>query len=129
MALTEKEQFRLGFLACCAELGLTPDEVRENVKVATTLVKEGAYGLGDLLGLYWKIPLATAAYGLASSAGIGALGGHVAAKMTEQEVDPNEAKRQELLAVYRQQAERARRNAARIRYRQPKPAIKQPELF
>lgn len=128
MALTDKENFRLGFLSCCARMGLTPVEVRQLTKQASAMIKRG-YGVADLLKLYWQAPLAASMYGLAGAAGVGALGGHTLAKMTEEEVDPAEAKRQELLAVYKQQAERARRNAARIRYRQNQTAPKPAKLF
>lgn len=128
MALTEKEQFRLGFLTHCARLGLAPAEVREMTKQAVEQVKTAGTP-GMLAKLYATAPFALAAYGLAGSAGAGALGGHVLAKMNEEETDPEQAKQQELMALYRQQAERARRNAARLRYRQSKTAPRQPSLF
>lgn len=129
MALTAREQFRLGFLTSCAKQGLKPEEIKERVKAAHSLVKAGFVDMQKLLSLYTAAPAMAAGYGLLTSAGAGAIGGYTAAKLTDDNVDPDEAKRQELIAVYRQHAERARRNASRIRYRQGKSAPAKAKLF
>jgi len=135
--LSDREQFRLGFLLACANNGLTPDEVRSITKQATALLEKRAVsdrglGIGKGLqhGLNWwfKTPLSVGMWGLAGSAGLGALGGHLAAKMTEQEIDPDDVKTKELIELYRQHAERARRNAQRLRYRQPRRAPQEMSL-
>lgn len=54
---------------------------------------------------------------LALGAGVGAGAGYLGAKATDQPIDPDEVKQQELVAAMRQHADRARRTAARIGYR------------
>lgn len=129
MEMTPQDNFRYGFLMSCAQQGLTPDQVREVVKTASEHLRKEANVGRSLAALWAKLPLAIAGYGLMGSAGVGALGGHALAKATEDELDPEEVRRQELLATYRQQAERARRNASRIRYRQPRRPPAEPQLF
>jgi len=118
--LNAQQSFRLGFLLRCAEEGLNQDQIRERVKFA---------GAGGLLG-----PMGQAAKALMmapvnlSLLGIGAGGiagagvGYGLAKAQNQAVDPEEAKRQELIAAYKMQADRARRRAQQRNYRRPAPA-------
>lgn len=128
MALTEQEQFRFDMLSRFVQLGLTPTEVQGRVKAATQLVKQ-AFGVSGLLSLLATAPLQATGYGLAGSAALGGLAGHLAGRVTDQDIDPEEARRQELIGVYAQQAERARRNAARIRYRQQNAKPAAPKLY
>ncbi len=107
--MTDREAFKFGFLLRCADEGLSPEQTRERVKLA--------YGLGAAAGLAIKAPLAIAALGIPAAALAGAGAGYVGAKLTDPPVDPDEAKKQELIAAYRQQADRARRTAARVGYR------------
>ena len=67
--------------------------------------------------------------GLAGSAVLGAGGGYLAAKMTETDASPEEAKTQELIAAYQQMADRARRSMQMRRYRQPTPSPTGPRLM
>ena len=129
MALTAKEQFRLGFLLRCAEEGLAPGEVKERVKLAFPKipVKETVNAGKGLAGLMVKFPLLLGGLTLAGSAVGGAGLGYGAAKLNEENINPDEAKRQELIAAYRRHAERARSTAARTQHRRPRP--RGPQLF
>ncbi len=132
--LTPQESFRLGFLLRCAEEGCTAEEIQERVKFAA------APALGALTALWsglkgavnptWNavktmgtFPLHATALGVAGAAGVGAAGGYGLAKMQNSDVDPEEAKRQELMAAYQLQAELARRRASQRSYRRDAPAM------
>lgn len=123
--LTAKDAFRLGFLLRCAEDGRTPEQIRSMTKVAgvgsewlKSLMSLGA-GAGELA---IKAPLYAGGALLAGSAATGALAGHTAAKLTEADSDPEETKRQELMAAYKRHADIARRRASKLSYRAPKPS-------
>ncbi len=119
MGLTKQQNFRLGFLLRCAEEGLAPAEIRERVKLAKA---SGWSSLGDAIKAYGLFPFQLAAGGIAT-AGLGGAGiGYGLAKMQDEQVDPEEAKQQELIAAYKMQAERARRRAQQRTYRRPAPA-------
>lgn len=111
MSMTDKEQFRFRFLEKCAAAGLAPDQVRE---LSKRLVKVADMGwLGTLL----KAPLQYSGAKILGGAGLGIAGGYGLAKMTEEDVDPEIVKKYEVIAALQQQAERARRQAARVSYR------------
>lgn len=119
--LTEKEQFRLGFLARCAEERLDAEEIDGRVKLA--------FSLGDIGRLFASYPLYMGVGGLGAAAVGGAGLGYMGAKATEEDVDPEMAKKYELIAAYQQQAERARRSANRIAHRERPPQVRGPRLF
>lgn len=120
--LADKELFRLGFLLRAAEEGLTPEDIRGRVKKA-------AGGLGGLAqGLLWDMPVNYSAAKLVGGAGLGALGGWALADATSKTIDPEDAKKYELIAAYRQQAERARQNISRLATQRPKPTFRAPQL-
>ncbi len=104
--MTEREAFKFGFLLRCADEGLSPPQLQARIKLAEGWLS-GATNLG----------LGAAGLGLAASAGLGAGAGYLTARATEPDVDPEEAKMQELIAAYKQQADQARRTASRIGYR------------
>lgn len=122
MAMTAQEAFKFGFLLRCAEEGLTQAEICARIKVA----QQGAPGLGTIgtlasTGLHGLKSLAL--LGLVGSAGLGAGTGYAAARMTEPDSDPEEAKLQETISTYQLFADAARRNAQRRRlYRQITPS-------
>lgn len=127
MALSPKEQFRMGFLLRCAEEGIGATEIKGRVKMAVGPIRDIAGAALNTLKLWATLPLHVGVLGLGGSALLGGAGGYGLAKATEEEVDPAEAKRQELIATYQQQADKVRRSMARQRYRGQTPAA--PKLF
>ncbi len=166
--LTPKEQFRLGFLLKCAELGLSANQIRERVEhlkraqfilpplpeaakpatnsaadvaralLGATLAGAGkekragwedyAPGIGGLAKLFTGYPWLAGTLALAAGPVLGAATGYTAAKATEHRINPEDAKKYELIAAYQQQAERARRNAARVSFRPAAPRTRSPQL-
>ena len=133
MSMSRQERFKFGFLLRCADDGCTPDEIRARVKVAT-------FSLGDILGLkellsggasaaktIAMLPVHAAAAGIGTAALGGAGVGWGAAKLQNDDVDPEEAKRHELIAAYKLQADKLRQQAATRSYR--KPQISGPRLY
>jgi len=123
--MTGREAFKFGFLLRCADEGLSSEQTRHRID---TVLEKRAFGKGlfDLVQFLASYPVTVGGTAVAGSALGGAGLGYLGAKATEQDVDPEEAKSQELVAVYQQQADRARRNAARFRYRQPR--MKRPQF-
>lgn len=128
--MTPQENFRLGFLLRCAEEGCTPEEIQERVKTASATlrrnsVKQAAGSTADstwsLAKTLASLPLHASALGIAGSAALGGIGGYGLAKLQNSDVDPEEAKQQELVAAYKLQAEMARRRASQRQYRRPVP--------
>jgi len=141
MSMTPNQAFKFGFLLRCADENLSEEETQARVKYAMDLLTgdgrvlpiehslvDRVIGnwekranpitgtLGAAAGLLKNLGFA----GLAGGAGLGAIGGYTAAKMTDEDVDTEEMKKQELIAAYKQQAERIRRQMAARSYRQPK---------
>ena len=136
MDVTTKEAFRLGFLARCAEEGLTGEHLNARIKsaaekqsigwlipaaglaaagagglaIARGGVRDLASGAGTLAGL---IP----AGGLLAGAGLG----YGAAKMTEPNITDDDIKAQELADTYRIYAEKAKANRRARQYRVARP--------
>lgn len=135
--MTPQESFRLGFLTRCAEEGCDVEEIRGRVKLASALIKFadiiprevrdlGSAGWAAAKGLM-TLPLHATLYGMATSGALGAGAGYGLAKLQNADVDPEEAKRQELISAYQLQAELARRRAQQRSYRRQAPAA--PRLF
>lgn len=134
MPLTAQENFRLGFLLRCAEEGCDTTEIRERVKLASALTKFAWSVTNDVISPLWSaakavgtLPIHMTAAGLAGSAVLGGAGGYGLAKLQNSDIDPEEAKRQELISAYQLQAELARRRAQQRTYRRSAPAA--PKLF
>lgn len=130
MDVTAKEAFRLGFLARCAEEGLTGAHLETRIKSAA-----------EKQSLVWLLPAGLAAAGLgyglirdgvsglanstATLAGLipaggllgGAALGYGAAKMTEPNITDDDIKSQELADTYRIYAEKAKANRRARQYR------------
>lgn len=122
--MTPREIFKFGFLLRCADAGMTIEQTHELAK--QLLQEKRAFDYLNPLKELATYPITTIGTALAGSGILGAAGGYTAAKMTDDDADPEEAKAQELVAAYKQYAEQARRNAARYRYRQP--AVRRPRL-
>jgi hypothetical protein len=136
--MTPQEAFKFGFLMRCAEEGLQAEEIYERAQQALIKVANpgivGA-GVGAGASMAWPVVKGVAGLGqtaliggLLASAGLGAGGGYMAAKLTEPDMDAEEAKTQELITTYQLFADEARRNAQRRQmYRQATP--KAPRLL
>ena len=124
--LTARQSFKFGFLLQCAEAGLTPTQIEAALDgiIKTAGGKGGIGGTVDLM-------LNAGGLGLAAAGLAGAGGGYMLGRMTEPEIDPEEIKKRELIAVLNQYASQAKRNTDRVAYRQPTPtaAPAMPELF
>jgi hypothetical protein len=150
MSLTPRQQFKFGFLLRCADEGLTLEQTHERVKEALAFHEKEA-GIAEIISGALK-GIGSAAGGVAEGVGkaapvvadaakslgllglggaaVGGIGaGHLAALAGEKEIDPEEIKKQELIATYRQQADRVRRNMAARSYRDDTPKPRAPQLF
>ena len=102
-SIDEKQAFKLGFAAYCADSNMTPDD-------ATALVK-AAVG--------WLDSTALLAVGLPAAAGLvggGALG-YGAAKMDEPNVTPDDIKAKEIADTYKRYTDRLKARRAYQQYR------------
>jgi hypothetical protein len=109
MPLTPSEAFQIGFLLRCADEGLDAVGVRTRVEKAASLIEkralsltEGALGLGGQ-GLNTALGL-----GIAAPIGLGVLGGYLAHKGTEDNVNEEDIQKRELIAELHHWARRAR---------------------
>lgn len=118
--LTDKEAFKVGFLARCVQDGLTPDQMLARVKLATDMLEKRAF-IGGLLsgaaGAVGGAAKSVAGYGvplaLAAPPILGGLAGYGLAKATDiDDTDVDAIKNQELVEEYRRQAEALKRQKA-----------------
>lgn len=128
--MTPAENFKMGFLMRCADEGCNPDEVRMRVKIAKSWA-ERIMGLGaaasPLLQYWLTSPLHLQGLGMLGGAGVGAGVGYGLARLQNSDVDVEDAKRNELIEAYRQQADRTRQ---RLRQRRPSTATpRSPKLY
>ena len=105
--LTPLEAFRVGFLYKCADDGLTPDQIRQRVEVAASLVEKHAGLLGDLGSAASQLGTWGTAGAIAAPIGVGAVGGYMAHKLQEDDLDEDDVKQQELIDEMRRWARRA----------------------
>jgi hypothetical protein len=126
--MDHSQMFKVGFLLRCADEGLSDEETAERVQEAAQFVavleKQAVFGT-DLMALP-KMLKSLGLWGLAAGGLAGGLGGYAVGKATDTESDPEEVKRQELIAAYQQQADRVRRQLARGSYRQT--GLRKPQL-
>lgn len=107
---TNKEAFRMGFLARCAEEGLTGEQLQSRIKSAA----DKQAGIGTWLGYIAGLP---PAIGLAGGAALG----YGAAKLTAPDVDEDDIKAKELEETYKIYEQRARAKRKAYQYRQSRP--------
>ena len=132
MDVTAKEAFRLGFLARCAEEGLTGERLDTRIKSAAEKQSLGwllpaaglaAAGIGTAAALRGGLhDLASGAgtlAGLIPAGGLiaGAGLGYGAAKLTEPNITDDDIKAQELADTYRIYADKAKANRRARQYR------------
>jgi hypothetical protein len=116
MDVNEKEAFKLGFLYRCAEESLTGADLTGRIKSAEDLCKAGFIDfsvLNNALNATKGIAAAPIMLGTVA----GGLGGHLAAKLTEPDVDEDDLKAKELAAAYKAYAARAKTNRKLRLYR------------
>lgn len=108
--LTPRDAFKVGFLARCAEEGLTAPQIADRVKVAADKFASFLGGLGSATGsvLSTGIPLA-----LAAPVALGGVAGYGLSRMTDiDDTDVDEIKNTELLDTYAAETAKLRRQRA-----------------
>ena len=114
MKMTTKQAFCIGFLARCAEQGLTPRGVANKIqKAASLLSKKG--GITDALSNVLRLGTAL---GIAVPVGIGGGAGYLLGKMQESPVDKESFQKKELLREYQRLARVAKQQTKLKRLRQ-----------
>lgn len=106
--MTEKEAFKAGFLARCAEEQLTGDALQERITSAESVVKAAADS--PLPGMALGGAKWLAAAPILAAVGVGGLAGHVAGNLNQPDLDEDDIKARELAATYKAMAARARTN-------------------
>lgn len=97
MAVTPTEAFKLGFLQRCLERGLDP----ATVNALTTTLEEQPLEKRAEDGSLLSGLMTGAAAGLIGAAGIGAGTGYGLARLQDPGLDPDEVRKQEMIAEYR----------------------------
>lgn len=130
--LDKRQLFKVGFLHCCAKEGLTVEETRARIKRAS----EKLAGIGDLLMTPYNAAV-NAASGAAGTLGSLAVGGAIAAPLVAgglggyalshaldaDEVDAEQARKQDYIAQLRVLTQQARHSSElrRKRHAQARP--------
>lgn len=127
-ALTPNQMFKVGFLLRCADENLSEEATAERVQAAQRFVdhieKQG--GLGDTAFKITKLIKDIGLVGLAGGGLVGGAGGYAAGVLTDEPTEPEEVKKQELIAAYQQHADQVRRQLAQGRYRDA--GLRKPQL-
>ena len=97
--MSPREAFKFGFLARCAEEGLTEAQVQERVKTAA-LRKQALPGVSDLLGAAGWLAGTGAATAVLGGGLTGRVAGHTLARLQDPGYDADAIKRQELMSAY-----------------------------
>lgn len=107
--MTSSDAFRLGFFAKCAEVGMSPTEVRAHVKAAMHPLTAAALGVGaGSLGLLGYPAGALAGAGLIAPPVAGYLSGSAVANATDSSEEPEDVRKRELISEYRRLAKQIR---------------------
>lgn len=131
--MTNEELFRCGFLSRCAQEGCSIEEVQRRVKVATAMLQRMKQADAAAAGSNWlktmrqvalDFPTRMSAAGIFGSGIAGAGIGYGLAKMQDADVNPEDAKRQELLAVLRRHTMMANQRAATLQQPPTPPPIR-----
>lgn len=108
--LTPREAFKVGFLARCAEEGLSADQIADRVKFASDKMAsfmDGLAGVGKSV-VSTGVPLAAIA-----PIALGGMAGYGLSRMTDiDDTDVDEVKNQELLDTYAQETAKLKRQQA-----------------
>ncbi len=126
--LTPAQMFKVGFLLRCADEGLSEEATAERVQTAQQFVdhieKQG--GLGDAAVSMAKFVKGLGLWSLVGGGLVGGAGGYAAGVLTDEPTEPEEVKKQELIAAYQQHADQVRRQLTRGRYRDA--GLRKPQL-
>lgn len=125
--LDSRQSFKAGFLLRCAEEGLTREETEARISLG--LEKVAGWGTDSVKtlagtggGLISGLSLASL-LGVFGAGAVGGAGGITAAKLTEPDMNTEEAKTHEMIAALQYHAENARRSTAR---RALRPDVRRP---
>ncbi len=121
--MTDRDAFKLGFLARCVEAGQKPEDMLKEAQTALDLVKNAGVvdalsGLGTkALDLGAGAAKGLLSFGIPAAAmappALGAVAGYGAARMSDiGDTDVAEIRSQELIDQYRRESERLRRQKA-----------------
>lgn len=108
--LTPREAFKVGFLARCAEEGLSPAQIQDRVKLARDKFAGVLDSLGHAAGSVFSTgaPLA-----LIAPPALGAIAGYGLSRATDiDDTDVDEIKNNELLDTYANETAKLRRQKA-----------------
>ena len=124
------QMFKVGFLLRCADEGLSEEAIEERVQMALQFVghieKQGLWGLGKGIKGVSDFAKGLVLWSLVGGGVAGGMGGYAAGALTDEPAEPEEVKKQELIAAYQQHADRVRRQLARGHYRTT--GLRKPEL-
>lgn len=122
MALSPRDAFKVGFLARCADAGMTPEAMLQTVKQAQdklAFLSEVVGGVRDIgkgaltAGAYYGIPAS-----LAIPPIVGGMAGYGLAKATDiDDADVADVKQQEIVNEYTRQADKLLRDRRAKDYR------------
>jgi hypothetical protein len=120
--LNEREAFKVGFLARCAEHGMTRSEIRQAVKTALDKLASGSGILGGLASAAGHIGSSVANIGiplaLVAPPVLGGIGGAMAANATDiNDTDVKDIQDKEVLDTYRQETAKLKRQRQVRQYR------------
>lgn len=107
--MTEKDAFKAGFLARCAEERLTGGALQARLDDAERLLKAGGAIDSPLSAALGGTKMLAAVPLLAATAA-GGLAGHVAGTLNQPDLDEEDIKARELAATYKALAARAKTN-------------------
>lgn len=102
--MTPRELFKAGFIARCADEGLTPEGTYKRAEAAVKVA-----GLAEIAE---SAPILAAGTGLAAAGGLGYLGGNMLASAQSNPDAVANQQQSELVSQYQILAERARRRRA-----------------
>ena len=107
-----KEAFKIGFMARCVEMGMSPDETRQLMKTAGEVLTKEAFlkALGEGAKALGKWALPVGALALAAPWAVGGGTAYLANQATDVDAtDIEEVKKQELVESYKRMADQLRR--------------------
>lgn len=118
--LTPTQAFRIGFLMKCAADGLTPEETRDRIEKAAEFLEKGAGPLGDIGSGLASLGSSAKTYGIALPVGAGVLGGYMAHKAVDDDLDEDDVRKREIIEELQHWTRRAKEQQ---KMKQLRPAV------